>query len=607
MAFVYDQQRSFEGGQDSSFPPSRIAENQYYKGINVSTSKGVLRSRPGFDRKELKFPQGTFSWRFNSAVTFENLFRGGKFQALAPYQSGGNYYQVAVISGVIFMINQKTLEVSVLTTTRDLILNENADRINWSPAGRFLVLHDYPNRPVFVEGQSARRSDLDALELPVSVMGVYNSSRYFFANKSNEFSAGDVVGNEITPDAPITINEIVTGDFAADIYQAPSEYARPITAMARLQAVDSSTGIGQVLVATEKEIFGYNTVAPRADWVAGQFGTMLNYESGIIGPRAHTNVGSDLFYVSADGQLRSLNSSRDDQRQWSRSPLSIEVSNWVKYIAEELKTYVFLTYFNNMLLMGVYPYRIEATKLDGSPIVDVAFRGLVVLETDNIARFGTDTRPAWAGLWTGIRPMDMNVNDERLFAISKDYYSRNELYEIIPDLEYDRAGKKTRDIRSIVYTKDYEFEAPFENKELVSAEFALDNIKDSFCLELYWKPNHASEFTDWVVFNHEVPYKYTDICKGNIPQRLPASFRELKFGAPEKSDAGNPITKDLYETFRRVQLKIAITGRGWKLTEFRLTAKRLQSNATEIPELYDTAEVLEQFPVKDWDYEEFGV
>lgn len=604
--YLYDYQISFEGGQDGSFPPNRIQENQYSKGINVTTEKGVLQSRPGWDKKELKFPKEKFSYRYDKYLDVQTLFRGCKFQAQAPYQVGGRYYQLVVISGVIFMIDQITLEVQILTTSVDTLLNENAPRINWSPAGRFLVFHDFPDRPVIVEGQSARRASADANELPVSTMGVYNTSRYFFANAGNEFSAGDVIGNDLTPDAPISINEISAGGpYVGDIYQLPSEYDRPITAMGRLQATDESTGIGQIIVATDKEVFTYNTTVPRDQWAPPKFGSMLLYEAGVVGPRAIINVNSDLFIVSADGQLRALSASRDDQRQWARVPLSVEVQNWAKYISEELKKYTVLGYFKNRLFWAIQPYRVRARKLDGTPVIDVAHRGLAVLETANISRLNTESPPAWAGLWTGVRPLDMNVNNERMFIMSKDPYSRNELYELVPELNYDRAGTRQRSIRSVIYSREYSFKDLFKLKDIISAQFSVSNIVEDFYLELAWKPSHASEFIQWSTFSYQSPYKYTEICEGKIPQRLPVSFREINFGITD-SQEGNPVTQDLYDTFTRMQLKIAVTGRGWQLNEYRITARPVETNAADFIGPLESKEILLTNTDSDFDYEDFG-
>src|SRR5690606_39516624 len=66
----------------------------------------------------------------------------------------------------------------------------------------------------------------------------------------------------------------------------------------------------------------------------------------------------------------------------------------------------------------------------------------------------SDLAPSWDGLWTGVHPMDACVTNERMFVMSKDSYSRNELYEVDPELKFDRTQEgHRRQIQGTVYTK----------------------------------------------------------------------------------------------------------------------------------------------------------
>lgn len=568
---IADGQLSFEGGQDASLPPSRLAENKFAAGINITTAKGRVTSRYGYERKKLTFPTAGYAYRFNKSADFQGVFREGKFQALAPYQIGKRHYLVVVISGLIFLVNQDTFEVNVLTVGKDTQLNESAPRINWSPAGRFLVLYDFPSRPVIIEGQVARRSDPDFNEIPASTLGIYNQSRLFFANAGNEFSAGDPVGNLLTPFAPVTAEEIQLegSPYLAEIYQAPTKYDARITAMANLQVTDTSTGIGPLLVASKKEIFVFNTIGPREGWInrdggdAAQFGKSISDNAGIAGQRAFVNVNSDLFFISQDGQMRSLTVSQEEQRKWARVPMNLEVQNWISYLSPDLIDYSSLTYFKNKIFWTVRPYRVRSRKVDGFPILDVAHSGFVVLTTDNVSRMGSDAPPAWEGLWTGLRPLDACVTNERMFVMSKDYYSRNELYEVDPNLKVDRTAEgHRRAIKGVVYTREHFFQDLFAIKSLKNVELGVTDISGDFEVGIDYKPSHSSNFLYLSNFRHSVPVAYKEVTGGAIPQRKAIAFRELKFGLPESED-GHPVTDDLkhirflehgYAKLRRMQL-----------------------------------------------------
>lgn len=608
---VPDGQASFEGGQDSSLPPSRLAENRFAAGVNISTSKGVISSRYGYERKTLKFPEGGYSYKFNKIADFKTIFEGGKFQGYCEYSIGNRDYFLIIISGVIFLIDIVTYKVRVLTVDKDTQVSETLPRSNWSFAGRFIILFDFPSRPVIIDGFIARRSSAANLEIPAAKLGVFNQGRLDFANEGNEWSAGDVVGNELTPDAPVTANEILLNGspYYADIYRIDSINNNPITGMATLQGADTSTGYGQLIVGSRNQLFAYNTIDGRELWKAGKFGKSISDKAGFAGPRAMTNVGQDLFFESEDGQLRSLSTSRDEQKKYARVPMSKEVSNWIGKVNPDLTQFAVMTSFKNKLFWAVRPYRIPALRLNGSRILDVAHAGMLVLDLDNVSRLGVDSPPAWDGLWTGLRPLDMAVVNERMFVMSKDYYSRNSLYEVDPDLNYDRTyeGRK-RPIQSHLYTREHNFQDAFGLKSLTAVELDITDVEGEFSLDIDWKPAHGSKFFFWKRFACNVPTSYQELDgNGDIPERTPLSFRELRFGLPDNGEA-NPITKELYDVFKKVQLRFIIKGDNWSFNNYKVEAKKDEENKTQYTEDINEAvqtEIKDNF--SDWTYEEFGL
>src|SRR4029079_16230500 len=124
---------------------------------------------------------------------------------------------------------------------------------------------------------------------------------------------------------------------------------------------------------------------PRPNWENGQFGSAYVSDFGIVGQRAHVNVGSDLFFMSADGLVRSANMSRAEQGKWSRSPLSFEVKKWLKFQELALAEYTSITYFRNKVFVTANPFRTRALTLKRLPAHDYAFAGMVALEFDNIS------------------------------------------------------------------------------------------------------------------------------------------------------------------------------------------------------------------------------
>lgn len=602
-----DGNLDFSGGQDASKIADRIAPNAYHAGVNLTTRLGALGPRPGFNKLPLVLPEGEIFDVNGAPHSYATIFNAGRYQAIAPYSIGNDYYLVIVISGIIFLVNQVTYEVQVMPINDGSYIDENHARVNWSPAGRFLVLFDFPNFPVILDGLICRRANPANMEVPISVMGTYNQNRLFVSNAGNEFTGGDPSGYTF-PDAPITFQEILTpaAPFFGQIFQLPTNYNNDvITGMGFLQFVDNSTGIGPLLVSTPNAVYSYQTQNPRDTWEQGTFGSLFIHGTGFAGPRSFTNVNSDLFFLSSDGQIRSASMSREEQKKWSRVPLSREVENWLKYWDRSLIPYGVVGYFHNKIMISVNPYRVPSVNNLGIFSTDVTHGGLVVIELDNISTLTTDSKPAWAGLWTGVRPMDILVNNGRCFIVSKDSSYINEIWEMDSNLTSDTANGKERYIKSIFYSRNYDFQNPFQNKAPTYLDIPVKNVQGDLDLDVYYKPSHAPCFLHWRKFTHKAPYRMCGIPQGCETNGLaPHNFREVSFGTPEEKGC-DPITQILYEVFRQIQLKFIIKAKNWLIPEFLIRAATLPQNFTEV--------VCKEYPVvaicepcdSDWYVEDF--
>jgi len=572
---IFDGTINFSAGQDASKEPGQIAANAYASGINITAQKGVLGPRWGWRYRKLTFPAGTVVIPGGKTRTYEDLFYSGKWQAVAPYSIGQDFYLIIIVSGIIYLVNQTSFSVTVLELPLTAIkLSPNVPRYNTSPAGKFFIIYDYPAYPVIIEDSIARRADPDKDEVLISTIGTYNQNRLFVVNNGNEFTAGDPVGSTLTPNAPITFTEVLfpSSPYVNQIFQLSTNYNNdPITAITALPMIDTSTGIGPLIVSTANAIYSYLTQNPRSQWETQQFASNIVFNMGIAGPAAQVIVGSDLYYLGVDGQLRSLSMSRDEQKRWSKIPISKEVENWLKFKDKRLVQYGAITYFKNKIIVACNPYVSDAVSLDGNPTVDYVHAGMAVLELDNISTLGQAGTPAWAGLWTGIRPMGFSTNNNRCFAIAKEGGS-NLLYELDPELTYDIVPEGIRYINSTVYTKEYDFQDQFQNKTLNSLDVSVMKVQGDFELKASYLPSHGENFVEWGTFKHKSPWR---TC--NAPQTkelqgfVPHSFKEVNFGSPAE-DVCSDVSEDLYAQVREVQVKLEITGKDWTVKGLKLTA-----------------------------------
>jgi hypothetical protein len=616
--YVLGQANDFIGGQNAALIPDRIPDNCYAAGVNVSTKKASLQPRWGFERMTLTYPGGGFFNVNNQYISYKEIFESGKFQLMASYPADQIERLLVVIAGLIFIINVNAHTVTLVPIAGGSTLNHRAPRLNWTPAGKSMIIFDFPNYPVIITGTTARRANPLNMEIPVSTNGAYNQSRLFIANAGNEFTAGDPVGlidpTAIPPiDPPLTFQEVMlpASTYYGQIFQLTTQSSNEnITAMGFLQVSDISTGIGPLLIATSRSIYSYNTTQPRSAWEQGQFGSLLTYNTGVVGPRAWANVNSDLFYLSADGYVRTLSMSRDEQSRWSKIPISREVEPWMKYNDPALKQFGFVSYFNNKVFFSANPYRIPAMDYaTRRPIADYAHSGFVVLELDNLTSFGAPSSPTWAGLWTGVNPMDMAVLNERGFVMSKDAYSINSLWEINPEIHHDTSDCKIRYVKSRVYTKEHDCGDPFMNKEIHSMDLNFDALKGDFKLSVEYKPGHSSKFIPWGTIDFKVPWRECKMpCNSCLEGFATQIIRDVTIGSPSgETLACNPATRELYQIFRKIQLKLDVTGMYWEIHEYRVKAiPRTQENQETVCSEFGIEAMCEDCN-DDWCVEDFNI
>lgn len=569
----------FSGGQDSFIDPTNLAPNQYHSGINISAEKHSITQRWGIIECPLDFSlTGNYRRATGLEVTFEEVFYSGKFQGFIPYSVGPDRYNIYIISGFLFLIKLPSGAVSVMNPLDPV--NVYADRVNWEQAAQYLVVFDFPNNAFILDGIQIRRADPSLNEIPTSVMGTYNQNRLCIANAGLDWTAGDPSGSTIAPDAPITFNEIIipSSPYVGDVYQIPTgnRNSDAISAMGFLQVLDTSMGIGPLWVSIPSAIYSYRTDLPRLSWQGGTdgfvFGSVILYNNGVIGQRAHTNVGGDLIFKSSDGQLRALTMARNQVARWSNAPISREVSDWLGSDDPALGFVSVVSYFKNKILVTCKPYRTPCYSAEGYLQTDIANAGIVVLELDNLSTLSNQSAPIWAGLWTGVRFLDFAENKGTMYIAGKDG-NRNKMYMFDPEKNFDVIDGKVRDIRSVVETKAYDFTDGSVNKALHSLDLGLRELQETVDVNISYIPSTTKISTHWKDLRFNTPVEqcgFPMFANGLVPRGI----RDLNVGSVDESVC-DPTSRDYMSVFKAVQLRIILTGRHWELEYIKLKARVL--------------------------------
>lgn len=613
MAFVDDGTVTFSGGQNDGLSPDNIGLDQYRRAINVTTKNGNLGPRPAFIHKEITVvTEGRVS-----ELSYSKIFHSGKFQAATSYDSDDGKFIIAVISGIIFRIDPQRLEAEVIQIGEDSEdrMSQYRRRIHWSYAGKFLVFYDYPNLPVIIENREARRVDTEREsfpgvplpEIPTSVLGVYAQNRLWVANEVNEFTAGDPVGG-INEDAPITFEETLTigGAYYGQVFSLGNQpTAQPITALGFLQVPDTSTGVGPILVATKNSIYAYRGDLPRSQWEQTAFGRLLLYNAGIVGPRAFTNLNSDIIFLSNDGQVRSLQLNSGDQQRWDNAPISREVEPWLNEFSDKaLLDIAFVNSYGGRIFISVAPYRTQALSLDKQPVKDYAHGGMVVLELDNVSALGANAQPAWAGLWTGISPMEMVVMEEGPYIFAKDDGGINRLYFMDESATQDEFQGEKVDIICRVYTREYDFQSRFQDKKTGSIDYSLSDIEGDFRFHAEYRSSAANNWSTWRSFFHQAKTEFCEETANEcLPILAPHGFREMDFGDPDEVEC-DILTNERSDIIKKVGLRLTISAKKWRLENLHLRYEILEETtrpATQRCENIENKELQFECENNDWE------
>ena len=232
-------------------------------------------------------------------------------------------------------------------------------------------------------------------------------------------------------------------------------------------------------------------------------------------------------------------------------------------------------YYENRILVSAKPYRTNALDRNGNVTTDYAHAGFVVLDISHIASFLQEGSPAWSGLWTGVRPLDIFNLEGNTYIFSKDgdttIGGENRLYMIDENASCDTIRGLNRPIRSVIYTRQYNFNSPYMLKQEGAVTVEMENILGDFKFKLEQRPSHINRFLLHSVWKHSAPNDAPVLDDRFIDGIEPQNVKWLIFGDGEEKVC-DPVTDDYSTPFKAVQYRITVEGDKWQLMSFKVDA-----------------------------------
>lgn len=474
---LFDGQKTYVGGVASNVEPSILPESHISWGRNIAVRGGFPRQRPGF-RMIAQLPEG----KIQGGCYFKHSV--GSVAA----SIGGRLYRCDVSGNSI-----KIFDVSPTTA--------NSARLPqaWMvQANQHLIVQDGVSKPIIHDGSNTFRAEDD--EVPVGTCMAFGNARLWVSDRDNVY-AGDLAG--LDPESHLRFTEntyLSTG--GAFVFPGT------VTAMAFLPRLDAVTEQGELMVFTNGTVSSIRAdVFDRTKWQDTPGMQRLVFPSiGAMGQRSVIASNQDLFFRSSDG-IRSIRSTLTDLANNGKTSVSEEVSRVTKQDTNHWLQYVSGVRFDNRILMTAAPrvYRF------GTGTNDWVHLSTKILSLDLVpfSILGQESNSAWDGEWTGLNIIQMVTGEfegvERCFALCVDCTGTNSLWEITRDYEFDlvwpdetvQSATERIPIQSSVEMRRYDFEKPFEPKQLERAELYFSEVMGPVTVTLDYRPETDPVWRSW--------------------------------------------------------------------------------------------------------------
>jgi hypothetical protein len=435
-------------GVNSVRSPWTLPEDQAKFAVNINIRGGIAQTRNGF-KMQLSLPKGNFQGGiiFNankqakSASTTTNLSGVTITQKNTIFTPEGTEFAASELSYAVFVVDgiayyspfpftqpktwsdyqlsnisldPNVSEINMVVATQSASINTSGGT-TVTPSHRMVIFQDGINSAYYWDG-SNKTGDIIP-NMPIGYWMAYSGNRLWVAN-GNIISASDLAN-------PLGWTERTTGSGRGD-FSVP----RPVTAMHDHIGQNNDT---RLYVFTDQATYSLASgVLDRTQWA-----TTPNFQQTLfpnIGCVAGKSIAfqNGLMWWYSQGGLVSVDVAASSYLSSQVLYKDVEMAKAKRLMAPNY-TGICATSYENYLLYSI-------------PYLETLNSATMVLDYAAASEWNQSRTPAWAGVWTGIRPVNWSTNAinsvPRCFAFSVDYSSTNDgsfnhLWEAFVPERYD--------------------------------------------------------------------------------------------------------------------------------------------------------------------------
>lgn len=520
--------------------------------VNATVRHGWAEPRPRFVLAEIL-------WTHRLA---QQSFEHGIIQGSARYESNEGPRLVFAVDGRLISYNPETREAVLLTpedVTRPFLAN--TPFVHLQQRGKWLVAQDGLNLPVIVEGDSARFDRNPFTGIPTGTIMADGWNRLVVVAPDRERIF--LSDHELDPTStPLSFTDGAEYYLNARFFKVPRELGK-IVSVAFSPSFNIQDDLGPLVVFCERGTRTYSIQFPRDQWIARDIASTMLPTIGACAHGAVVSRGNDMIFSDHDGRIQTFRAALSRRESARVGHIDQPVHELYARENAALRRWRKAERFDDRTLTTVWPERVK--RPNGYA---VRHRGFVVLEEDFLSE-----RPfVWAGLWTGVHPVTINVvnrqaspmesPEERCFITSLDDDGVNRLYELDRVSGSDLVPLPRR-VPMTVVPRWMDWKNIFEIKRFQSACVQFGPIKGRVTLRGQWQIS-GQRAQHWFTHEDGGPEGIHFECPSNRLSKFFAPLRpRLNLPAPPAKDGffrARPVFRVLgHASIREMAIRVQVS------------------------------------------------
>lgn len=468
---------TFAGGMHrSEGSHAVVGDDQAELLVNVTVRHGRADPRPAWRMIPI-------NWDSRLAQT---VFERGVIQGSAFYDSPAGPRFVYAADGHLLSFDPRERLMRLVSPQRKRVFHRFAPFVFLQQRNRWLVAQDGLGPPVILDGDAARVNDDPYDGVPTGLMMADGWHRLVVASPCR--TRLYLSDHEFDPEStPLSFSDDAGYFKNASHFEIPRSLGK-IVGVHFAPSFNNQDDWGPLLVFCERGTRAYLIQTPREQWVERDIAGTILPMTGACSHGAIVARGNDLVFSDHTGRIQTIKaaiSRRDDARVQEA-----DKSVWSLYRGEHagLRRWRRAVRFDDRILTTVWPERVRR----GDDKASVRHRGLVVMEEDHLS----DRPFVWAGLWTGIYPVTLDVGGvpvdehqapvETCVAASLDPDGAQRLYELTREAGPDRVPEPRR-VPMWVVPKWLNWDDVFLRKRLSQAALQLTGLRGRVSVRGWWE------------------------------------------------------------------------------------------------------------------------